>query len=107
MVPVPTCHFEPADSALFLEFDDLVFPYFNLLVSAQVKVEDSPGEALPNSEIFRRLAQAMHYEEPELFELLDAADAALEHAARSWPGLWPELEQARELVREGRAARGR
>jgi anaerobic selenocysteine-containing dehydrogenase len=55
-------------AASFLEFDDLVTPYFHLYVSAQVKVEDPPGEALPNQEIFRRLSRAMGYEEPELYE---------------------------------------
>jgi anaerobic selenocysteine-containing dehydrogenase len=55
-------------AASFLEFDDLVTPYFHLYVSAQVKVEEPPGEALPNPEIFRRLARAMEYEEPELYE---------------------------------------
>ena len=63
-------------AASFLEFDDLVTPYFHLYVSAQVKVEDPPGEALPNQEIFRRLSRAMGYEEPELYEgdraILDA-----------------------------------
>ena len=60
-------------AASFLEFDDLVKPYFHLTLSAQVKVEEPPGEALPNQEIFRRLARAMGYEEPELYE----GDAAL------------------------------
>jgi anaerobic selenocysteine-containing dehydrogenase len=55
-------------AASFLEFDDLVIPYFHLYLSAQVKVEDPPGEALPNPEIFRRLSRAMGYEEPELYE---------------------------------------
>jgi anaerobic selenocysteine-containing dehydrogenase len=43
-------------------------PYFDLALSAQVKVAEPPGEALPNAEIFRRLAGAMGYDEPELFE---------------------------------------
>jgi anaerobic selenocysteine-containing dehydrogenase len=55
-------------AASFLEFDDVVTPYFNLEVSAQVAAVDPPGEALPNQEIFRRLARAMGYTEPELFE---------------------------------------
>jgi anaerobic selenocysteine-containing dehydrogenase len=63
-------------AASFLEFDDLVVPYFHLLVSAQVKAVDPPGEALPNPEIFRRLARAMGFDEPELYtpdrEILDA-----------------------------------
>ncbi len=60
-------------AASFLEFDDLVLSYFDLTVSAQVKVADPPGSALSNAEIFRRLAAAMGYDEPELFE----SDAAL------------------------------
>jgi anaerobic selenocysteine-containing dehydrogenase len=55
-------------AASFLEFDDLVMAYFNLTLSAQVKVTEPSGEALPNTEIFRRLAHAMGYTEPELYE---------------------------------------
>ena len=55
-------------AASFLEFDDLVVSYFNLTLSAQVGVVEPLGEALPNMEIFRRLAGAMGYAEPELFE---------------------------------------
>jgi anaerobic selenocysteine-containing dehydrogenase len=55
-------------AASFLEFDDLVTPYFHYYLSAQAKAAEPPGEALPNQEIFRRLAHAMGYTEPELFE---------------------------------------
>jgi anaerobic selenocysteine-containing dehydrogenase len=55
-------------AASFLEFDDLVVPYFHLTLSAQAQATAAPGEALPNQEIFRRLARAMGYQEPELFE---------------------------------------
>jgi anaerobic selenocysteine-containing dehydrogenase len=55
-------------AASFLEFDDLVLPYFDLTVSPQVKAAEPPGEALPNSEIFRRLARAMGLNEPALYE---------------------------------------
>ena len=55
-------------AASFLEFDDLVASYFQLTLSAQVKVAEPLGEALPNMEIFRRLARAMGYEELELYE---------------------------------------
>jgi len=55
-------------AASFLEFDDLVVPYFHLYLSAQVKAENPPGQALPNPEIFRRLSRAMGFEEPELYE---------------------------------------
>jgi anaerobic selenocysteine-containing dehydrogenase len=55
-------------AASFLEFDDLVLPYFHNAISAQVKAVEPPGEALPNQEIFRRLAQRMGFTEPELME---------------------------------------
>ena len=55
-------------AASFLEFDDLVASYFHLTLSAQMKASEPMGEALPNQEIFRRLARAMGYEEPELYE---------------------------------------
>ncbi len=55
-------------AASFLEFDDLVSSYFHLTLGAQVKAVEPPGEALPNQEIFRRLARAMGFAEPELFE---------------------------------------
>ncbi|HVT51020.1 MAG TPA: molybdopterin-dependent oxidoreductase, partial [Dongiaceae bacterium] len=55
-------------AASFLEFDDLVAPYFHLSLSAQAKATEAIGESLPNQEIFRRLARAMGFAEPELFE---------------------------------------
>jgi anaerobic selenocysteine-containing dehydrogenase len=55
-------------AASFLEFDDLVFSYFNYSISAQVKATEPMGESLPNQEIFRRLASAMDFTESELFE---------------------------------------
>ncbi len=55
-------------AASFLEFDDLMTSYFDLSLSAQVKASDPLGEALPNTEIFRRLAAAMGFTEPELQE---------------------------------------
>jgi anaerobic selenocysteine-containing dehydrogenase len=53
-------------AASFLEFDDVVVPYFHHLLSAQVAVQPPPGQALSNMEIFRRLAAAMGYDEPDL-----------------------------------------
>src|SRR5690242_15973408 len=50
-------------AASFLEFDDIVTSYFNLTISPQVKAAEPPGQALPNQEIFRRLAAAMGYGE--------------------------------------------
>ncbi|MEM7018965.1 MAG: molybdopterin-dependent oxidoreductase [Pseudomonadota bacterium] len=55
-------------AASFLEFDDLTFGYFHLLLGAQAKVREPMGESLPNQEIFRRLARAMGLTEPGLFE---------------------------------------
>jgi anaerobic selenocysteine-containing dehydrogenase len=55
-------------AASFLEFDDVTFGYFHLLLGAQSKVNEPVGESLPNQEIFRRLAGAMKFSEPALFE---------------------------------------
>jgi anaerobic selenocysteine-containing dehydrogenase len=55
-------------AASFLEFDDLLLPYFNLTVSPQVKAAAPMGQSLPNQEIFRRLARAMGLNQPELYE---------------------------------------
>jgi anaerobic selenocysteine-containing dehydrogenase len=55
-------------AASFLEFDDLIASYFHLTLSAQAKVMPPCGEALPNQEIFRRLARAMDFSEPPLRE---------------------------------------
>lgn len=60
-------------AASFLEFDDLVLSYFHYSLSAQVKAQEPLGDALPNQEIFRRLARAMGLDDPELFE----GDAAM------------------------------
>ena len=59
-------------------------------MSAQVKVEDPPGEALPNSEIVRRLSRAVGCDEPELYE----SDRAIVDELLERTGLgidWPEL----------------
>jgi len=55
-------------AASFLEFDDLVVPYFHHTLSAQVQVQEAPGDALPNQEIFRRLARRLGLNDPALFE---------------------------------------
>ncbi|MFZ5673063.1 MAG: molybdopterin-containing oxidoreductase family protein [Pseudomonadota bacterium] len=80
-------------AASFLEFDDLVLPYFDLTLSAQVKATDPPGEALPNQEIFRRLAAAMGFNEPALFET-DAALIARLLAATPYRGTFADLAKA-------------
>lgn len=55
-------------AASFLEADDLFASYFYHSLSAQVKVTEPMGDSLPNSEIFRKLAKAMGFEEQELYE---------------------------------------
>ena len=55
-------------TASFLEFDDLVGSYFHLSLGPQPKAAGPMGDALPNQEIFRRLAKAMNLAEPALFE---------------------------------------
>ena len=67
-------------AASFLEFDDIVTSYFNLVVAAQVKAQEPIGGALPNQEIFRRLARAMGFDEPELVETDEAIIATLVEA---------------------------
>jgi anaerobic selenocysteine-containing dehydrogenase len=86
-------------AASFLEFDDLVCSYFDYSLSAQVKAAEPMCEALPNQEIVRRLAAAMGFREPELFEddkallanLLQQTGLPLDFAALARVGTvaWP------------------
>jgi anaerobic selenocysteine-containing dehydrogenase len=79
-------------AASFLECDDLVASYFHLTLSAQVKAIEPLGQSLPNTEIFRRLAAAMGFDEPELQE----SDAdAIEHLLRG-TGLGLDFAQLAE-----------
>jgi anaerobic selenocysteine-containing dehydrogenase len=89
----------PATS--FLESDDIVASYFHQSLSAQVKAIEALGSSLPNSEIFRRLASAMGYQEPQLHEsdeqviaeLLRRSDAGLDFAQLATQGtVWLEDE---------------
>ena len=64
-------------AATFLEFNDLLASYFDLTISAQVQAVEPLGESLPNTEIFRRLADAMGFAEPELHESDDTMIASL------------------------------
>jgi anaerobic selenocysteine-containing dehydrogenase len=75
-------------AASFLEFDDLVVSYFHLTLSAQVKAAEPLGEALPNMEIFRRLAREMGYPEPELYE----SDAALLETVLTRSGIGEDFQ---------------
>jgi anaerobic selenocysteine-containing dehydrogenase len=92
-------------AASFLESDDLVASYFHHSLSAQVQAVPPLGLSLPNSEIFRRLAVAMGYDEPLLREtdrevideLLRRADLGLDFdalAARGtvWIGEAPQVQ---------------
>ncbi len=94
-------------AASFLECDDLVASYFHHSLSAQVKATEPPGDALPNSEIFRRLAAAAGYREPELHEtdaeviaeVLRRADVGLDFAGLAargtvWIGDEPRVQFA-------------
>ncbi|MEX2482010.1 MAG: molybdopterin-dependent oxidoreductase [Gammaproteobacteria bacterium] len=55
-------------AASFLEYDDVTFSYFHFHMGAQSKAGEPLGEALPNAEIFRRLAHAMGLDEAALYE---------------------------------------
>lgn len=55
-------------AASWLEADDIVVPYFHRALSAQVKTTEPLGEALPNPEIFRRLASALGRGDDTLLE---------------------------------------
>ena len=50
-----------------IEADDVVFPWGHLWVGWNGAAIPPPGEACRNTELFRRLAQAMGYTEPALF----------------------------------------
>jgi anaerobic selenocysteine-containing dehydrogenase len=83
-------------AASFLEHDDLVVSYFNHSLGSQLKAVEPLGESLTNSEIFRRLAEKMGFEEPELHEsdgailerLLEQSGCGLDFAALSAIGQW-------------------
>jgi anaerobic selenocysteine-containing dehydrogenase len=86
-------------AASFLEHDDLVVSYFHHSLSAQVKAMEPPGQALPNAEIFRRLAGAMGYTDDALFEtdaeilarLLEQNGSGLDFEALASVGtIWPD-----------------
>jgi anaerobic selenocysteine-containing dehydrogenase len=97
-------------AASFLEYDDLVGSYMHLSLGPQQKVMEPLGEALPNAEIFRQLANHMGLPEPELYEgdreildrLLEASGLGLDFDELKRRGtvyvsdepviLWEELE---------------
>ena len=79
-------------AASFLEFDDIVFPYFHDTVSAQIKAAEPHGQSLPNQEIFRRLSAAMGFDEPALFES-DASMIARLLEQTSFEGAFDDLKK--------------
>ncbi len=82
-------------AASFLEFDDVTAGYFNLALGAQSRATEAPGDALPNQEIFRRLASAMDLDEPALFETDEVLiDALLDQAG--YTGGFAALKDAGE-----------
>ena len=81
-------------AASFLEFDDLCASYFQFTIGPQVKCSEPLGEALPNQEIFRRLAKAMDLTAPDLFE----EDQTMINAALDECGAGVTWEQLKELA---------
>ncbi|OGT79215.1 MAG: hypothetical protein A3H91_09950 [Gammaproteobacteria bacterium RIFCSPLOWO2_02_FULL_61_13] len=79
-------------AASLLEFDDLTCSYFHLHVGVQSKATEPLGEALPNQEIFRRLASALDITEPELHEQ-DTSLIAGMMAEMHIPGTFAEFQQ--------------
>ena len=47
------------------EMEDIILSWGHNYLTYNAKCVESPGEALPNREIFRRLAARMGYDEPE------------------------------------------
>lgn len=86
-------------AASFLESNDIIASYFHLSLSAQVKAIEPLGDSLPNSEIFRRLAQACGFDDPELQEgddeviaaLLERSGVGIDFATLAAAGtIWPD-----------------
>ncbi len=76
-----------------LEHVDVVKPYGHLYVMANNRAIDPLGEALPNTEIFRRLARAMGYTEPCF------ADSDEEIAAQAFRKLGPTANYDWQVAR--------
>lgn len=77
-----------------LEHWDIVKPYGHLFLGLNRPAIDPVGESLPNSEIFRRLANAMGYTDPCFSESDEAVLQAFIEAQRApcFEGLtWPRL----------------
>lgn len=81
---------------------DLHNGYGHLNLIWNNKICEAPGECLPNTEIFRRLAKAMRYSEPELFASdEDLATDALETSHPSCAGITLDQLKAQPFVRQG------
>jgi anaerobic selenocysteine-containing dehydrogenase len=84
-------------SAMQMEQDDFLASYGHIYLHWNGKAVEPPGECLPLSEIFRRLARAMKLEEPSLYATDDELlEAALGSGHPSFEGITPE-----RLKREG------
>ena len=53
-------------AAMGAEMEDIILSWGHLYLTYNEKCIDAPGEALPNNEIFRRLAEKMGYDEDRL-----------------------------------------
>ncbi|NIN34574.1 MAG: molybdopterin oxidoreductase family protein [Gammaproteobacteria bacterium] len=53
-------------AAMGAEMEDIILSWGHLYLTYNAKCIDAPGEALPNNEIFRRLAEKMGYDEDRL-----------------------------------------
>ena len=51
-----------------IESDDVVFPWGHLWIGWNQAAIDPPGETCSNTDMFRRIARAMGYSEPSLFD---------------------------------------
>jgi len=79
-------------AASFLEFDDITAGYFHLNLGVQSAARPPLGDALPNQDIFRRLAAAMDLSASELFE--DDADVLAQVLGQiGYPGSFDDLRQ--------------
>ncbi|MGH2855941.1 MAG: molybdopterin dinucleotide binding domain-containing protein, partial [Solirubrobacteraceae bacterium] len=88
-------------AASWLECNDIVIPYFHRALSAQVKAAEPLGEALPNSEIFRRMATAMGLDDAPLHEpddeilarVMASSGTGLDFAGLAQRGtVWPSAQ---------------
>ncbi|MFA9418683.1 MAG: molybdopterin-dependent oxidoreductase [Gammaproteobacteria bacterium] len=79
-------------AASHFEFDDIYASYGHSYLQRAEPVIPCVGESLPNTEIFRRLAKVMGYDDP-MFEDSDAAliDAAIDNSDPRLEGHQPSL----------------